>query len=38
MQWTFREEYFGLRVRHKKDSSQAINIPVNSTVGPSGGF
>jgi len=32
----FREEYFGLRIRHKTIHSRAINIPVNSTVGPSG--
>ena len=31
-----RDEYFGLRVRLKDDPAQAINIPVNSTVGPSG--
>ena len=31
-----REEYFGLRVRKLHDSAQAINIPVNTTVGPSG--
>ena len=31
-----REEYFGLRIRHKTIHSRAINIPVNSTVGPSG--
>ena len=31
-----REEYFGLRIRHRAIHSRAINIPVNSTVGPSG--
>ena len=31
-----RDEYFGLRVRLKEDPAQARNIPVNSTVGPSG--
>ena len=31
-----REEYFGLRVRKTEDPTQAINIPVNITVGTSG--
>ena len=31
-----REEYYGLRVRQEKDPAIAINIPVNTTVGPSG--
>ena len=31
-----REEYYGLRVRQVKDPSVAINIPVNTTIGPSG--
>lgn len=31
-----KEAYFGLRIRHADDPSQAVNIPVNSTVGPSG--
>lgn len=31
-----RDEYFGLRVRLISSPSHAINIPVNSTVGPSG--
>jgi hypothetical protein len=31
-----REEYFGLRVRHKLNRDRAINVPVNCTVGPSG--
>ena len=31
-----RDEYLGLRVRLKADPAQAVNIPVNSTVGPSG--
>lgn len=33
---TCREEYFGLRVRKTEDPTQAINIPVNITVGTSG--
>ncbi|KAL0018632.1 hypothetical protein WJX77_009530 [Trebouxia sp. C0004] len=33
---TDREEYYGLRVRQEKDPAIAINIPVNTTVGPSG--
>ena len=32
----YREEYYGLRVRQVKDPSIAINIPVNTTIGPSG--
>ena len=31
-----KEAYFGLRVRHASDPSRAVNIPVNTTVGPSG--
>lgn len=31
-----KEAYFGLRVRHAQDPSHAVNIPVNTTVGPSG--
>lgn len=31
-----REEYYGLRVRQVKDPSVAINIPVSTTIGPSG--
>ncbi|KAK9867091.1 hypothetical protein WJX84_006946 [Apatococcus fuscideae] len=31
-----RQEYFGLRVRKTEDPTQAINIPVNITVGTSG--
>lgn len=31
-----KEAYFGLRVRHAADPSRAVNIPVNTTVGPSG--
>ena len=33
-----RDEYFGLRIRLKSNPATAINIPVNSTVGPSGAF
>ncbi|KAL3135445.1 hypothetical protein ABBQ32_007626 [Trebouxia sp. C0010 RCD-2024] len=31
-----KEEYYGLRVRQVKDPSVAINIPVSTTIGPSG--
>lgn len=31
-----REEYYGLRVRQERDPAQAINLPVSTTVGPSG--
>ena len=33
---TAKEAYFGLRIRAADDASQAVNIPVNTTVGPSG--
>ncbi|KAK9815754.1 hypothetical protein WJX72_009012 [[Myrmecia] bisecta] len=31
-----KDEYFGVRVRHQLDPARAINIPVSTTVGPSG--
>ncbi len=33
-----KEAYFGLRVRNDRSPDVAVNIPVNSTVGPSGTF
>jgi hypothetical protein len=32
------EWYFGLRIRHKHQRSRYMNIPVNVTVGPYGGW